>query len=51
MGFRFPYPETIPYLVPFSDQTQPTIEGVRGRGFMDYQTVNTYFIDFIHHKF
>ena len=29
MGVRFTGPETIPYLVPFLDQTQPAIEGVR----------------------
>ena len=31
MGIRFPCPETIPCLVPFLDQTQPIIEGVRER--------------------
>ena len=31
MGIKFPGPETIPFLVPFPDQTQPTIEGVMER--------------------
>ena len=33
IGMRFPTPETIPYLVLFSDHTLPTIEGVMGVGY------------------
>ena len=44
MGIRFPGPETIPCLVPFPDQTQPTVEGVRELVPVR-QPVNAYFID------
>ena len=44
MGIRFPGPETIPCLVLFPDQTQPTVEGVRER-FPERQPINADFID------
>ena len=44
IGIRFLGPETIPCLVPFPDQMQPTREGARER-FLEWQPVNTGFID------
>ena len=44
MVLRYPDPDTIPCLVSFPDQTQPTVEGVRAR-FPSYQLIDADFIE------